>query len=241
MNNVLSDSLYPNYITKFNASTFERRWSIFKKLHLRISRKKCPYCEQNLTNIRNNDNQATIDHYRPKASTKYPSLKYDIKNYILMCRLCNSDYKNADFPLEVGSASACVPNINLLSQEKPLLLNLIYDNPLEYFILVFTTYSSIGSILELKIKDNLSTYKNNQAQKMLYTFGLGSPSNSKSVSHRIQQSRYSILKNHYNTFIDLATAIQNQDEEIETIIENNSNLQKYGFFDFLMNEDFIIL
>ncbi len=241
MSRVLSDSLYSNYVTKFNNSTFERRWGIFKKLHLRISKKKCPYCEQNLTNILNDDSQATIDHYRPKAATKYPSLKYDVNNYILMCRLCNSDYKNADFPLEVASVSARVPNINLLLQEKPLLLNLIYDNPLEYFVLVFTTYTSVGSILELKVKDNLSIYKNNQAQKMLYTFGLGSPTSSKSVSHRVQQSRYTILKNHYNTFIDLAKAIQNKDEEVETIIDNNPNLQKYGFFEFLINEDFIIL
>jgi hypothetical protein len=158
-----------------------------------------------------------------------------------MCRLCNSDYKKSDFPLDVGSISACVPNIHQLAHERPLLLHLVYDNPLEYFILVFTTYTSVGSILELKIKGNLSTYKNNQAQKILYTFGLGSPTNSKSVSNRIQQSRYTILINHYNTFIDLAIAIQNQDEEIEAIINNNPNLQKYGFFEFLINEDFIIL
>ncbi len=237
MNNVISHPRYDLYVRRFNIN---RKWRIFSRLHRRISNNKCPYCEQKLTKIQSHISEATIDHYRPKADTKYPSLKFDVNNYILMCTLCNRDYKNADFPLENGSVSACKPNEHLLAEEKPLLLHLIYDNPLEYFILVFTTHTSIGSILELRVKDGLSSYKNDQAETMLHTLGLGSPDNSKSVGDRIKQDRYAILRNHYSTFIDLATAIQDGDEDFETIIENNPNLLKYGFFNFIMNEDFII-
>ena len=40
---------------------------------------------------------------------------------------------------------------------------------------------------------------------------------------------------------DRHRAIENGDEDFETIINDNPNLKKYGFFNFIMNEYFIII
>ena len=103
MRTFLSHQDYSSMVSEFNKSfdetSCDEYWSCFKDLQKSISNDKCPICEVELTNNPNKTNTATLDHFRPKKVDKYPFLKCDPENYLLMCHLCNSNYKEDKFPL----------------------------------------------------------------------------------------------------------------------------------------------
>src|SRR5436305_1765091 len=52
----------------------------------------CAYCQALAS-----DSRGDIEHFRPKSV--YPWLMYDFANYLLGCRVCNSNRKSSRFPL----------------------------------------------------------------------------------------------------------------------------------------------
>ncbi len=52
----------------------------------------CAYCQRLAS-----DSRGDVEHYRPKSL--YPWLMYDFSNYLLGCRVCNSNRKSDKFPL----------------------------------------------------------------------------------------------------------------------------------------------
>ena len=116
---------------------------------------KCAYCETPTSPIAFGD----VDHYRPKSS--YWWLAYCYDNYLISCQLCNQRFKRDDFPIQnrkmkapiirrnttdvfiASKAGTIAPNplnqgevndfIRQHKQERPLLLNPYFDDPVEYF------------------------------------------------------------------------------------------------------------
>ena len=231
---------YLNSVDNFKSSFDEKKlncddyWSIFTKLQIKISHNKCPICEVELVSIPNKTNTATLDHFKPKAEDKYPELKCEPKNYLLMCSLCNNTYKKDEFPL---------------FESKPLLFNPTKESPLDYFELAFR-YSPKGGILELKRKPNISkdSHKYKVCEKMIKLFGLGychkdiHPNDK--PNKNTKECRVDILTKHYSTFIELAKAINSKNKKAYALILRNKNkkkeLEKYGFYNFIMQKQFTI-
>ncbi len=231
---------YPCVVDKFKASFDANRlncddyWFAFTDLQKKISHNKCPICEVELTHIPNKTNTATLDHFRPKARGMYPHLKCEADNYILMCSLCNSTYKKDEFPL---------------IENKPLLFNPTEKDPLDFFELAFRQTEQ-GGVLELKRKANIpkNSYQYKRCETMIKLFGLGycykdiHPNDK--PNKNIKECRIDILTKHYNTFIELAKAINDKNKKAMALILKNKNrsdeLKKYGFFNFIMKKQFSI-
>lgn len=95
----------------------------------------CAYCQREAS-----DSRGDVEHYRPKSV--YPWLTYDFTNYLLGCRVCNSNRKSNNFPLTpraraVGYTSRMGSDAGFLEQalakEKRLLLNPV-DDPVEEWL-----------------------------------------------------------------------------------------------------------
>jgi len=229
---------YIYIVDKFNTSFDEDKlncddyWYIFTDLQKKISNNKCPICEVELSKHPNKPNTATLDHFRPKAENMYPHLKCTPTNYILMCSLCNSTYKKDKFPM-LG--------------EKPLLFNPTEEDPLDFFELVFR-YSDRGGILELKRRNDIpkDSDKYKICETMIKIFGLGycykdiHPNDN--PNKEVKECRIDILTEHYTTFIELAKA--RSDKKSLALFFKNKNrinkLKKYGFFRFIMKNQFSI-
>ncbi len=94
---------------------------------------KCCYCERKRDLKRESD----VEHFRPKAAvqeenqhTGYWWLAYDWENYFFSCKLCNQKYKKDHFPLLPEGKRAYRAD-DQLSEEKPVLIHPINDNPEE--------------------------------------------------------------------------------------------------------------
>jgi len=233
---------YPNTISKFNSSSCD--WSLFQKLHKNVSNNKCPICEVELSNKVNAFDSATIDHFRPKASSKYSGLKCEPRNYILMCGLCNENYKKSDFPLLDESKRAYhATSMGQVQNEDPLLFNPTEEDPLDFFELAFRITEQ-GGILELKRKPSIikNSYKYKRCEAMIQLFGLGYCHKNIHPSTEVKNCRIDILTKHYKTFIELAKSLS--DKKTLALFFKDKNrideLKKYGFFKFIMNSQFII-
>ena len=170
-------------------------------------------CECNLNNSlqRTSSNgttiiSATIDHYRPKDSTLYPRLKCDDKNYLLMCSDCNNAYKGNQFPLH---SSGNIRDRNStttgsITNEKPLIINPIYDDLLELFILVFRLAPSGKKVLELRPKETRG-YLYEKAKETIRLFSLGNCEIDVHSSINVQNCRIELFHDHFNKFIKFAT------------------------------------
>ena len=149
-------------------------WRVFKKLHKEVANNKCPFCETALdTSTRRSS--GTIDNFRPQANDKYPLLKCEPKNYILMCNLCNTRYKESKFPLvDESKRAVTATTIEETHNEQPLLFNPAEENPLDFFGLAFRQ-TEIGNILELQIKESIpeNSYEYQRSEEMINLFGLG--------------------------------------------------------------------
>ena len=131
------------------------RWKPAKEQLFAETGGKCAYCEAPTSVVAFGD----VEHYRPKSS--YWWLAYCYDNYLASCQLCNQRFKKDDFPIQnrkmqspvirrnttdafiVSKAGTIAPNplnqdevndfIREHKQERPLLLNPYFDDPVEYF------------------------------------------------------------------------------------------------------------
>ncbi|MFA6196543.1 MAG: hypothetical protein WC656_07845 [Sulfurimonas sp.] len=239
---------YQNSINTFNASynntECDEYWVIFTRLQQAISNNKCPICEVELTNSPNNANTATLDHFRPKDQNMYPHLKCKPENYILMCSLCNSTYKENKFPLFDESKRAThALTVPQTSAEQPLLFNPTEKDPLDFFELAFRQTEQ-GGILELKRKRTIQkkSYEYQICQTMITTFGLGYCSTYPHPNNNAKTCRIDILTKHYTTFVAFAKEIEKGDKKSLALFLKNTNrieeLKKYGFFNFMIKKQF---
>ena len=267
MRSYFTHKAYPCVVDKFNASFNEDKlncddyWYAFTDLQRKISKNKCPICEIELTDIPNKTNTATLDHFRPKAQEMYPFLRCVPENYILMCSLCNTTYKGDLFPLIDESKRATgSKNIDDTKEEEALLFNPTEKDPLYFFELSFIQTQQ-GGILELKrnsktISKDKNDYEYKQCTEMIEMFGLGychkdtrtdtrKEYNSKTKKMEIllvKKCRVDILTDHYNTFIELAKA-RSDKKSLALFLKNKNRkneLKKYGFFRFIMKNQFSI-
>mgnify|MGYP000028694250 CR=1 FL=1 len=221
------------------------QWGIFKKIHKEIAHNKCPICEIKL-DTSTPKSSGTIDHFRPQAKDMYPDLKCEPKNYILMCNLCNTRYKESKFPLVDKSKRAThAKTMEETKGEQPLLFNPAEENPLYFFELAFRQTEK-GGILELKERKNLSkdSYAYQRSEAMINLFGLGYVHENIHPDEEAKELRVDILTTHYETFIKLAQAIKNKDKKLAALILLDKNrkemLEKHGFFQFLLTKQFYI-
>jgi len=226
-------------------------WTKFIPIHKDISKERCPICEQKLDEIGERHTGSSIDHFRPKRNEKndkqkenvYAFLECEESNYILMCKGCNDGYKKSYFPLDTHFVAT---KLSELSSEKPLLLNVREEDPLEYFELVFTEKYLPLPILELKRKKELdkSSYEYRKAEETIRFFGLGKchkqePKDSEKSLCKAFDERILTLASHYDALYELAKAID-EEKDFEEILQNNPRLVEYGFFRFLIHKQFKI-
>ena len=238
---------------EFTDCSVRSAWTKFIPIHKDISKERCPICEQKLDENNERHTGSSIDHFRPKrneANTKQPKdvyafLECEESNYILMCKGCNDGYKKSFFPLDTDVVAT---KLSELSDEKPLLLNVREEDPLDYFELVFTERYLPLAILELKIKkflrDNPTSYEYRKAEETIRFFRLGAchenePKISKKGLYKNFECRVFTLAEHHESLIELAKAI-NEEKDFEKLLEENPKLKEYGFFRFLINGQFSI-
>jgi 5-methylcytosine-specific restriction endonuclease McrA len=120
-------------------------WSKIKLVYMTLQDGKCGYCERKFGADRESTIEHDVEHFRPKSAIKkwppqtrsslkyafstgdaskvgYYLLPYNIFNYIVACKKCNSTYKSDYFPI-CGSARMCASDdVRALRSEKPLLI-----------------------------------------------------------------------------------------------------------------------
>ena len=115
--------------TLYNDPTVKRQLEIDQH-------EKCCYCEAYLKHIGYGD----VEHYRPKngfrqrAGAKlekpgYYWLAYDWNNLLFSCKRCNIGHKRNYFPLANHPAGRAFSHNDPVSQERPLLLHPVQDDP----------------------------------------------------------------------------------------------------------------
>ncbi len=149
-----------NAIANNQQPKFKNCWSAYKDAFSKNQYRKCGYCESWVIGIDHGD----IDHFAPKgevrelidsgrekedlskstgrnttiSSTGYWWLAYDWNNYVLSCKICNTEWKSALFPVrESPRQIPPAPNVH----EIPLLLNPFDDDPITH--LEFLEYGQI--------------------------------------------------------------------------------------------------
>lgn len=243
MSGIYTHPDYQDTVANFNTSNC--RWSLFESVHAHTSKARCPICECQLdgTVTRPSNNgittiTATIDHYRPQHH--YPFLRCEHSNYLLMCSECNNLYKKCEFPLHgPNQRGICRSSIQ---NEKPLIVNPIKDDLLALFILVFKRSSSGKNVLELKPKES-SGYLYEKALETIKLFGLGDCDINRHPNDDVFNCRIGLLEAHFGVFHTFARALKKGDEQAAWIeFQNNkSTFEKYGFFTFLKEKQFVDL
>jgi len=239
-------SYYQWILQKFNHSNC--KWSKFKRIHLKVSKLKCPICECSLNkkkSLERHSNNgrtkivATIDHYRPKDNSLYPLLRCDDKNYLLMCSDCNTAYKDNQFPLHSSGNIRDVTSTSTLSitTERPLIVNPIYDDLLDLFILVFRYTPSGKKVLELEPKETTG-YLFEKAKKTIQLFSLGNCEVNKHSNPNVANCRIGLLNDHFKKFHGFMEALKNKDEDKAFSEKEKNKLENYGFFIFIQTKQF---
>jgi uncharacterized protein (TIGR02646 family) len=150
---------------------FNSCWSELKSDFKELQSDRCAICEMKITDI----TSATIEHYRDKGY--YWWLAYNPNNYYLACRNCNSHLKRTHFPLDDESKKVGYESRKGISEEVPLLINPLLENPEKYFDLVFKTDSNSGknvlTLIPSKTLDKTSLeYKKAERTAEIYDFAL---------------------------------------------------------------------
>jgi hypothetical protein len=237
-------SYYQWILQKFNHSNC--KWSKFKRIHLKVSKLKCPICECALDNSlqRSSNNGtttivATIDHYRPKDSSLYPLLRCDDKNYLLMCSDCNNAYKGNNFPLHSSGNVRDIHSTSIAYSifEKPLIVNPIYDDVLELFILVFRYTPSGKKVLELEPKE-ATGYLFEKAKETIKLFSLGNCEVNRHFNPSVANCRIGLLNDHFKKFYGFMEALKNKDSNKAFSEKEKNKLENYGFFIFIQKGQF---
>ncbi len=236
---------YETTLTQFHSSCC--KWSLFENVHMTIAKDRCPICECKLdgTVTRPSNNgitsiTATIDHYRPQHH--YSFMKCEPSNYLLMCSECNNIYKGSEFPLH-SSRPTRATNIDEVDSEKPLIVNPIYDDLLELFVLVFKRKSTVEeSLLELKPKETTG-YLYEKAIETIKLFGLGDCETNRHSNPNVYNCRIRILEIHFGVFYEFAKALSEGDKRKVAleIRAKKTVFESYGFYEFLKRKQFEII
>jgi len=118
-------------------------WSSAKPAYMLLQSNKCAFCERPFTGPRESRIEMDLEHFRPKSAvaawtpppgrTPYPPalggpspigyywLAYATDNYAAACKICNSDYKGACFPI-AGPRCDDPADPAKLADEKPFLV-----------------------------------------------------------------------------------------------------------------------
>ena len=244
MSKLYNHNDYENALNEFNNSS-PCQWNFFKDVQMEVAKNKCPICEclfdesvKRVTKRSFIEIKATIDHYRPIEF--YDFLRCDDKNYILMCSECNVEYKKSNFPLYNSIPRAT--NKEEIENEKPLIVNPIYDNLLELFILIFRKTSSGKNVLELKPKKSSleDNYLYLKAIETIKVFGLGDCEINRHQNDNIHNCRIKLLGNHFNRFYTLAKARKIGKNEFLGILREHPENYHFGFTKFIAKEQFKI-
>jgi len=178
-----------------NEENFKAIWKNLKKIFWKKQNKCCCICEKRLSDIYSID----IDHYRPK--TIYWWLAHNPKNYYLTCAECNRSNKRAQFPLYRDHLPTKYAERKIL-EEKPLLLNPMYDNHVEYFELTFIIHSQTNErIAILKPKKGLNEELLARAEKTIEVFNLDL-----NKYNDTDFTRLDLMIEYYDLLIDIAKA-----------------------------------
>lgn len=248
MSGLHSEPEYNEALNAFNNGVNKNKWKLFKPIQLKVSKNKCPVCECSLDAPISRHSAsgitylaATIDHYRPTDKALYPLLKYDHKNYLLMCSDCNAAYKGNKFPLHNSTPHRDTVAVSTsdITNEKPLIVNPIYDALLELFELVFR-YSETGKkVLELAPKHNTG-YLHDQAKETIKIFSLGKCEDPSYIHPNINvhTCRVTLLNDHFKKFFDFIIALIDGDMEKAFSEMKRYNLNNYGFFVFIKKRQF---
>jgi len=172
---------YDNYINnnKYN------HWGELKPELLEITNFLCPICESEI------DEHADIDHFRPREI--YWWLAYDTKNYVILCPLCNRNFKRAKFPLFENKVNITFETKHLVNKELALLFNPFFDNPFDLFWLEFTNESGVNV---LNIIPNIYLDKNSyRYAKALETIMIYNLNNTSKKSGSRQNKRIKFYDN----------------------------------------------
>lgn len=140
-------------------------WSDVKPVFMDLQSQKCVYCERQFESAQYGNIEFDLEHFRPKSAVKawlpseadsdlaklvalgnpsangYYWLAYELRNYAVSCKVCNSPLKNAYFPV-AGSRAAKPCGYKNLKKERPLLcypLGDVDDDPEDLITFVGTT------------------------------------------------------------------------------------------------------
>ncbi len=135
----------------------------------------CAYCGSRLPF----NDRGDVEHFRPKSSVReapdhggYWWLAYDADNYILSCRVCNSNRKSNRFPLRANATRrATFRGVTSVGQEARLLPDPTHDN-LELLV----TYDWHDELCMVEAAADLTPRERQQARALVEFFKLNSDS-----------------------------------------------------------------
>jgi len=119
-------------------------WSEVKPIFMQLQANKCVFCERRLEGLDATTIEHDLEHFRPKsdvgiwpprdgnlspyvlftgaaAPAGYYWLAYELQNYAVSCKTCNTTYKDSAFPIsgKRGAPTASITQLNI--QESPYL------------------------------------------------------------------------------------------------------------------------
>ncbi len=207
---------------KFRKKSNTNKWSVFKKVFLKLTDYKCPICEKAV------DKYDDIDHYRPK--NHYWWLAYDYKNYMVYCELCNRAYKKELFPLFIDNQInnetknlTTFDNRIELDKEKSLIFNPNFDNPNKLFEIEFVAQTDIrAGVVKIKPQKKLdkNTYLHAKAKTTIKLFNLNNDNNE--IEEADKDFRQINMETNFKDLINLAKRKNKLKEE--------STLQNMKFY-----------
>jgi 5-methylcytosine-specific restriction endonuclease McrA len=121
-------------------------WGKIKQVYMMLQHGKCAYCERKVGDDKESRIEHDVEHFRPKSKVRswpagkratqlsyafatggasnvgYYLLAYNISNYAVTCKKCNTTYKSNYFP--VAGAARCFKDDNpkSLAKEQPFLI-----------------------------------------------------------------------------------------------------------------------
>jgi hypothetical protein len=168
-------------------------WSSVKPVYMVLQNNKCIFCERQFEGVEYGRIEHDLEHFRPKgtvdvwpgAGTDAPRydfatgdkfdagyywLAYDLHNYAAACKVCNSTFKDAFFPIgadrvRLPGNEQDTPSSVELMHEKPLLcypLGEIDDDPEDLITFRATTAVPVDA----------TGHKHERAKVMIDFFGL---------------------------------------------------------------------
>lgn len=217
---------------------FKNVWSELKVTIWKKQGKRCCLCEKDLTDMY----AADVEHYRPKS--EYWWLAYDYKNYYLACGECNRKYKGIKFPLLDEAKRVDYISRKNMHEERPLLVNPFFDNPLDYFKLHFRSASnSRNNVMVLVPKGKkCNNYNYQKAKKSIEIYNLDLSDNDqfrletlrKLFNKLIKVAVYKyIFRKNKNDFIKFYNQFTNDDPE-------RKELRSLGLMRMILKGQFII-